>query len=321
MMPEAIGGYFGLELSQNEKSFHFEDNFIALNSARNCLEYILRAREYQKVFIPYYTCDVILEPFELLGIPYAFYDVNDLLEPIFDYDILEEKEAFLYTNYFGLKTEFVQSLSLLVKNLIVDNAQALFARPTTGVDTFYSPRKFIGVADGGFLATDEKIELDLEYDYSFERMSHLLKRIDLSAEEGYDDFCCNDQSLERQPIKRMSKLTSQILQSVDVEFITNRRRQNYAFLHDKLKSVNLLKIEMTDEEVPMVYPLRVKNVKELKKKLNQNQIYCATYWTNVLGWCGKDKNAFHLTNEIIAIPIDQRYDEKHLEIIINLIRN
>ena len=57
MMEKAIGGYFELELPLKEE---FHKDALRLNSGKNCLEYILRARQYKKVYIPYYTCDVVL---------------------------------------------------------------------------------------------------------------------------------------------------------------------------------------------------------------------------------------------------------------------
>ena len=72
-MKESIGGYFSLELPQHEE---FHKDAIHLNTGRNCLEYILKTRKYKCVHIPYYTCEVILEPFTKLGIDYKFYHIN-----------------------------------------------------------------------------------------------------------------------------------------------------------------------------------------------------------------------------------------------------
>ena len=128
-----IGGYFSLELPMKEE---LHKNAIRLNTGRNCLEYILRARQYRKVYIPYYTCEVILEPFKKLGIQYEFYHVDVHLE-IKDSPLLKEDEALLYVNYYGLKQRYVEKLAEKVgKCLIVDNTQAFYAKPIPGIDTF-----------------------------------------------------------------------------------------------------------------------------------------------------------------------------------------
>lgn len=51
-----IGGY--LELEQNSGS-EFRSNGIALNSARNCLRYLIRARKIKKIWLPKFLCSVI----------------------------------------------------------------------------------------------------------------------------------------------------------------------------------------------------------------------------------------------------------------------
>lgn len=197
---DAIGGYFGLELRKGE---HYHKNALRLNTARNCFEYIIRVRKYKKIYIPYYTCEVILEPIKKLGLEYEFYQIDKSLNPIEEF-YLEKDQAFLYTNHFGLKQSTVNYLATQYnKQLIVDNAQAFYAEPLHGIDTFYSPRKFFGVPDGGYLYIDKYLDIESVQDHSYERISHLLKRIDLGAEQGYQDFKDNDDSLINQPIKNV----------------------------------------------------------------------------------------------------------------------
>ena len=115
---KAIGGYYSLELPKH-KEYHTDA--IKLNTGRNCLEYILRVRHYKKVYIPYYTCSVLLEPFKKLGINYSFYNIDNNLE--IDNDITtRDEEALLYVNYFGLKDTYIKYLSEQYgQNLIIDN--------------------------------------------------------------------------------------------------------------------------------------------------------------------------------------------------------
>ena len=124
-----IGGYFELELPKLQE---YHSGALRLNTGRNCLEYILRCRKYRKVYIPYYTCEVVLEPFKKLGVSYSFYHIDanlELVEEIF----LKEGEALLYTNYFGLKQAYLLQLAdRYGKQLIFDNTQAFYALPLGG---------------------------------------------------------------------------------------------------------------------------------------------------------------------------------------------
>ena len=312
----AIGGYFPLELPCSSEPYH--KGALALNTGRNCLEYILRVREYKKVFLPYYSCEVLLEPFAKLGIEYSFYHINDRLE-LSDPIDLGKREAILYINYFGLKQDYVEALSQKYGNrLIVDNTQAFFASPIEGVDTFYSCRKFFGVADGAYLYCDKRLDGELEQDYSWQRMDYLLKRIDLSPEDGYADFKKQDELLKDNPIRRMSSLTQRIMGSIDYTSVATRRRDNYKLLDDALRSVNGIALPLAEDAVPMVYPFLTADM-GLRQRLIDNKIYVAQYWPNVLEWCDETSVEYNLTLQLVALPVDQRNKSSHINIISNCI--
>ena len=313
---EAIGGYFSLELPQHEE---YHQNAIRMNTGRNCLEYILRVRGYSKVYIPYYTCDVVLEPFKKLDIPYEFYHIDIHLE-IRDRFTLKVDEALLYTNYYGLKQRYVEQLAAKVgTRLIIDNTQAFYAKPIEGIDTFYTCRKFFGVADGAYLYCDAILDEELEQDYSYDRMAHLLKRIDLSAEEGYGDFRKADDGLDNQPIRKMSKLTQRMMQSIDYEAAAKRRRENYLMLHEALGGENNLELPLEKDAVPMVYPY-LAPVKGLREELIENKVFVARYWPNVLDWSTKDDIEYLLACQMQPLSVDQRYGEEEMKRIIEIIK-
>ena len=316
-MTQSIGGYFSLELPKSEE---YHKDAIKLNTGRNCLEYILRVRRYNKVYIPYYTCEVILEPFKKQNISYEFYHINLNLELAEDIHI-KEGEALLYTNYYGLKQRYVEKMAERYgKRLIVDNTQAFFAKPIDGIDTFYTCRKFFGVSDGAYLYTDTKLEDDFKQDVSWERMSFLTKRIDLSAEAGYTDFREQSHLLVGQPIKWMSTLTQRLMQSIDYEKVIKQRRENFLYLHQSLGQKNIISISLDDDAVPMVYPYMYDR-KGLREYLIQNKVYVARYWPNVLEWVKEESIEYKLTFYMHPLPIDQRYNKSDMYTIIKMIEN
>lgn len=312
---EAIGGYFSLELPLREE---YHKDAIRLNTGRNCLEYILRARGYKKVYVPYYTCEAVMEPINKLGIQYEYYHIDIHFE-IRDRFTLKADEALLYTNYFGLKQRYVEQLAEKIgERLIIDNTQAFYAKPIAGIDTFYTCRKFFGVADGAYLYTDKLLDEVFLQDESYDRMAHLLKRIDLSAEQGFADFRKVDDGLDNQPIRRMSKLTKRILLSIDYEAAAKKRRENYLMLHEVLGEDNNLVLPLDEDAIPMVYPFLVP-INGLREKLIGNKVFVARYWPNVLDWT-TDKDIEHLlTNQMQPLPVDQRYGRDDMKRIIDLI--
>lgn len=313
---ESIGGYFSLELPRREE---YHKHALRLNTGRNCLEYVLQARGYKKVYVPYYTCEAVMEPINKLGIPYEYYHVDIHLE-IRDRFTLKADEALLYTNYYGLKQRYVEQLAERIgKRLIVDNTQAFYAKPLPGIDTFYTCRKFFGVADGAYLYTDKLLDDDFEQDESYDRMAHLLKRIDLSAEQGFADFRKVDDGLDNQPIRRMSKMTQRMMQSIDYEAAAKRRRENYSLLHKALGGENNLELPLDEDAVPMVYPY-LAPVKGLREKLIENKVFVARYWPNVLDWTTKDDIEYLLAFQMQPLPVDQRYGEEEMNRIIEIIK-
>lgn len=316
-MMKGIGGYFELEL-ENRGSFIHDDGLL-VNTGRNALELILRHLPVRsRIFMPKYTCDVVLEPFLKLNLSYTFYSINSYLE-LSENLQLSKNDYLLYTNYFGIKDSYVRELANRYPGkLIVDNAQALYMEPTEM--SFYSPRKFVGLPDGGIAYFPDNISLELyDYDYSYDRCSHLLKRLDLGAEAGYSDFKLNASSLRNQPIKQMSRLTKALLHSIDFEGIRQSRINNFKVFQEALGNKNLLKIDDISElACPMVYPFMTDDV-TLRQRLIDNKIFVATYWQNMSKWCDPESTEFKLSKTIIPLPLDQRYGRKDIETILKLI--
>ena len=311
-----VGGYFSLELPHYEE---YHKDALRLNTGRNCLEYILRVRKYRKVYIPYYTCDVVLEPFQKLGILYEYYHINIHLELQQDIQ-LREGEALLYTNYYGLKQRYTEILACRYgSQLIIDNTQAFYARALAGIDTFYTCRKFFGVPDGAYLYTTGVLDAELEQDISYDRMIFLTKRIDLSAEAGYGDFHEQSKRLVGQSIKRMSNLTERMMQSIRYGEIASRRKDNFNLLHSVLGNTNQLPIVCDDDAVPMVYPYFHDN-KGIRDVLINNKVFVARYWPNVLQWAKSDTLEYLLAAQMLPLPIDQRYDTNDMEIILDILQ-
>lgn len=312
---KSIGGYFGLDVDCEHPIY---SEAILLNSGRNCFEYVLKTQEATKVYIPIYTCEVMLEPINRQGIKFEFYRVDQNLEIKEDIQ-LDDNEFLVYTNYFGIKNKYCKKLTdQYGERLILDCSQAFYFEHDLVAHTFYSPRKFFGLPDGGSLYTNRKIDISLEQDVSYFRMSHLLKRIDIGAEAGYEDFKFNDASLSDEPIKQMSNLTKSLLNSIDHDSARDRRNRNFLQLHEILADNNQLTINKDDINGPMVYPYMVDDGL-LRQKLIDNKIFVATYWPNVFDWSEEGDYERELVSKIIPLPIDQRYEEEDMKRILGIV--
>lgn len=317
-LSKSIGGYFELELNKNEE---YHKTAIKLNTGRNAFEYILRVNNYSKVYIPYYTCDVMLEPISKLKIKYEFYRIDRNFMPDINFENFKSEEALVYNNYFGICDKNLNEIFSITNNIIIDNSQSFYTKPINNCYTFYSARKFFGVPDGAYLFSEKKLDSDLEFDNSKNRTEHLLGRIEEGAEKYYYKFKENDESLIGQPIKKMSKLTHSLMKNIDYDNTAKIRNNNFKYLHHKLKATNEVFININSMNVPMVYPYLVKNGSLLKNILISNKIFVATYWPNVKEW-DPDKDSYenYLVENLVTLPIDQRYSLKDMDNILYLIQ-
>ena len=312
-----IGGYFELELPRG-KEYHNET--IKLNSARNALLYILKVYHPAKVYIPAYICNSIIEPFIKINIKYEFYNIDSNFEMTQNIALLDN-EKILYVNYFALKSRYITKLvEKYDDSLIVDNTQAFFEMPIKEIDTLYSPRKFFGVSDGGYLYSKNKKNMNLDRDDSYAHTTQLLGRIDKDAISFYTDYQKAESTLVNRELRLMSNLTQRILSSIDYKWVEEKRKVNFYFLHQALKNTNLIEIDDDLAFVPFVYPYMT-NDKKLRQKLIENKIYIAKYWDEVLDRKETTDTEKAFVNKLIPLPIDQRYDLEDMKKVLKNLRS
>ena len=312
-MHREIGGY--LELERFTGPMLHEDA-LALSCGRACLSYLIEQREIRKIALPDYNCDVVAEACRAHGIRMRYYTVGADLRPA---DLrLDEDEWIYLVNYYGqLTKDELQRYAKRFPKLIVDNAQAYFDSPLAGVDTIYTCRKFVGVADGGFLYTAAPAK-ELPRDESLERMDFVLGRFERTAGEFFAASTRNNDSLSTTP-KRMSALTENLLHAVDYERIKKQRTENFRTLHEGLGALNSLKLRAV--EGAYVYPLMRPEGQTLRRKLIERKIYIPQLWGNVPEEQPADSAACMLAERIIPLPCDQRYGAEEMAFIIAAVRD
>lgn len=322
-MMGAIGGYFELaDLVEDGKYPH--NDGVLLNTGRNALEYILRSiGDVKHIYLPYYTCEVVLEPLKKHNIPYTYYHINTSFE-ITDELKPKQGEYIIANNYYGIKDAYIQKLAEKYgSHLIVDCAQAFFAKPLPGIKAFYSMRKYVGVADGGVAylgnLSDDLVEVE-EMEKTDDHDSHLFKRKQFGAEAGFADYQANEKKLDNQPVRLMSFQTKWLLDHIDYEEVVARRRENFQYLHRVLGGMNVLSLPDIDTfACPMVYPFKTETSRSLRKELINNKVFVARYWPNVEELEGFETESDMAMN-VIPIPCDQRYGKEEMNRVINIIQ-
>ena len=296
-----IGGYLELE---DFKGAEYYPDAVPVNNARNGLLYLIKARNIHKLYIPYYLCDSVSGLCEREGCSYDLYPIHEDFTPAFEGSV-REGEYLYVVNYFGrLDDARILEFKSKYGNIILDNVQAFFQRPLPSVDTIYSCRKFFGVPDGGYVATEARLLEEIPVDVSMDRMRHVLGRYDgMSASDFYNDFKANDHSFKSLALHLMSRLTHNLLKAVDYVKAKERREENYTFLAEHLREMN--RLPDVCPVGPYMYPFYCRNGMEVKKRLATRKIYVPTLWPNVLS-CGRALERDYAEN-ILPLPCDQRY--------------
>ena len=311
-----IGGYIELDTYTGSE---YHPPQYALNCGRNALAYLLESRNIGKLHIPYYLCDSVSQVCEKHCVPIEYYHIDSLFQPLFDAD-LKEGEYLYIVNYYGQITNHqIVEWQKKYARIIVDNAQAYFQMPVPGVDTLYSCRKFFGVPDGAYLYTDSKLKKELDVDVSYERMRFLLGRYEKSASEFYPEYVRNNELFAGEPLKKMSKLTHNLLRVIDYESIKNTRNSNFEWLHNNLKQFNSLKPLSPDGA--FMYPLYIRGGCRIRVQLQKARIYIPILWPNVRTICPTNSLELEYVNNILPIPVDQRYSISDMSYIVEVLNS
>lgn len=305
-----IGGYIELDTYRG-KMLH--DDGIKLNCGRCALDYIIKTKNIKKMHVPKFMCDSNDRILKENSVQIKYFSIRSDFKPILEN---REPDEWLYlVNYYGqLSNEYIKTLG---ENIIIDNAQAYFDAPIPGIDTIYTCRKYFGVADGAVLYTDAALLSDIPTDESYNRMRFLLGRYEKSASEFYFEYVANNDFFINEPIKRMSKLTENLLHGIDYDLVKEKRTENFRYLHEKLRGIN--KLSLYIPVGAFMYPLYIDNGETVRKSLQHQRIYIPTLWPDVFEVCSEDELEYDMAQNILPLPVDQRYTTDDMNYIVDCI--
>ncbi len=321
-----FGGYLPLDIRTNDFfSSYPAENIMRFNAARYAALYAVLIGKYDKVWIPFYMCPSVMESFKSHNINVAEYHIDTTMEP--SLEGIDSESTILIPNYFGIKDiDFYHRMVEKFTNVIFDNTQAFFATPVMkkNVYNIYSPRKFIGVPDGGYLIGSNLNSLkghDIKKSVSSNTSSFLLLSLEHGPNYAYKEYLENEDRISMEGMAWMSDLTYKLCTIPDYHLIQRKRIENYNYLIKRLKNVNAFELkDVGISEVPFVYPFFMKNYIGFREYLINNKIYVPQWWRKVLE---EPINQWErsLCNGLFPLAIDQRYDEDDLETVVGIIES
>ena len=307
-----IGGFFELEIAEAQSIYH--EKAIKLATGRACLNHVLSLLKPSKVYLPYYCCNALFEPMILNEIEYEFYAINEQLEIIRPPN-LKHNEFIIYTDFFGIKTKYTNSLiRLYSEKLIVDNTHSFFLKGYKSPNySFTSARKYFGVPDGAFLYTPSYLNINISMMRNANvSVQHNVHRLVGLQEKAYAEYIEYEKGLGSE-IEIISILSEKILSTINYKEVRKIRNENLNFLREEFGNINLLKIDENEKDC-FCYPLLLEKPIE-KEILSNERIFIPNLWMDTLS--RKEKNKFELeckiSNELLPLPIDHRYTLKDMK--------
>lgn len=102
-----IGGYFGWEFPLQQKPIPHERG-VFVNSGHHALALLLKClKPVRKVYVPVFTCGIVHSTIAGCELECQDYHINSDLEIAEDLH-LEQDEYLIYTNYFGIKDDYIR---------------------------------------------------------------------------------------------------------------------------------------------------------------------------------------------------------------------
>lgn len=324
-----IGGMFGLPDTvepvvaiERDRWKFLDDSNLFLANARSGIVVLIDRLAPANVWMPSYLCPIMIEVVDQKKTNLQLYEVNYNLQISSTewIDQVQTGDIVVLIDYFGFPLD--SNTAIIAKNrgawVLEDAAQALLSEHVGQYSDFilFSPRKSIGVPDGGVLVsccdmTFDNIELEpapvswwlrvlegainrREFDrYGGERRWYqLFRETDVSAPYGYI---------------AMSDLSKKLLLNCfDYSQIAQRRIENYSALLSELKHIVLFD-NLPEGTVPFGFPVRHQQRNHIRESLFQKQIYPPVHWT-IDGAVPEEFHESHrLSDHIMTLLCDQRY--------------
>ncbi len=343
----------------SRKKNNTSEEGIFLSSGRDCISAIiehLNIGSDDKVLLPSYLCESIIKPFNDHNIKVEHYKVNKKLE-IDIYDLKkrlkeskEQKEkpkaikAILVINYFGFIQPKRDEIKRLSKQenvfLIEDDVQSSMSEYyRIGDFTFNSYRKFMPIPDGALLKGIREEELRKSIRSTMRHklfwMSRacagMMKNIRI-LKPAYRFLAIRSESSMINNYKKpapISSLSRKILMRTDLEEIKSRRRENYRYLAKRINELKNKDVQMMFDDFPknvcpLGFPIIFNSMKErdhMVKQMIKSRIYLPIHWKLPSSIDRAEfKESWQISERIMTIPIDQRYDKGDMDRIVEQLK-
>lgn len=311
---------------------------------------VIHGQGSKKVLLPAYTCQTVIDPFQELGWNISYYPINKNLtidtQALLAIANQRKPDMVLAHPYYGMDFNVIEkdALKTLKESgaiVIVDNTQCIFSDERLSFVDYYvgSYRKWICCPDGAFLEDYSKGNSSRPA-INEENAEFVQKQKDAMFLRG-EYFTNSNEAIKQISIRlnkdavkgisgaikphAMAAFSKAMLAMEDIEFNKSQRMANYGTLFEGLKKSDrcALVCEYLTRvtNAPLYFPIYVKDRPEIQKQLAQQHIYAPVLWPVNTREILINETIEYLFAHLLAIPCDQRYDEKDMEKIISVLND
>ena len=329
---------------------------VFLSSGRDALCWIIQGLGLlpgSEVLLPAYLCSEVLAPFQAQSLKIKLYGITRELEVDVD-DLLgklgPQTRLVLFIHYFGFPQQLPQHLLEAMSPgtvLVEDATHALLSNldglPIRGHIRFASYRKLLPVLDGAVVSKNHAKVQDLDAPRLRRTIGRgvsvwarcaggLLKSLWLAGPPLFPKltfrklFAWSEALLETSPKPApMSTVSKYLLRSLDLEQVIAARRRNFQYLlgrFDYTDSLRPLYPSLPYGVCPLGFPILADDRDGLRGYLIEHRVYPPIHWELPESVDGHEfTEARIVSDHILTIPLDQRYNEEDMARIVGLINS
>ena len=288
----------------------------AFQTARAALRALLRHERIGRLWLPAYICAETLAGAPI-GCEILFYSDG----PSLPFGGLKPRagDAVLGVDYFGRGASIaLREMAAERRDVlwIEDRAQAMAPEAAAWGDVvLYSPRKLIGVADGGLLVSDRPLPKspvsNVEAAFWTVSIARFGDPDGVRPDLWHQPFQAREAAFTVDD-QGMQHLTGELLKRIPLEPLSGRRRENYAHLSRRLPAYALWPDE-SPTFAPLAFPVRVKDPTTVVAEMARRRIFCPRHWAKLPGPASEFQEAHALSATLVSISCDHRYGEADME--------
>lgn len=325
-----IGSEFHQRIQEDGDGLNLSDSveWIYVFSGRTAIETVLKNilqyRTVNKVVLPSYCCESMLQPFKKANIIIEFYDVyyddGFKITPF----VSDDTTILIWCNYFGFRFPMAD-FSAFKENggiIIEDITHSLLSEQPYHDQSDYlvaSIRKWEPVLCGGLCAdikgsffyyptkTPPQSFINKKHKAMAMKTEYLIKHEALMKEKYLALFNSSNEWLSNNYMDLgIDSESRRYIESADIIRQKNKRINNARILYQGLRKMSTIKTLFPEEQMdcPLFVPVIIAEGKrdKVRKTLIKNEIYCPVHWPHPQASCNSN-----LYNIELSLICDQRY--------------